>query len=281
MVGKRPKKHGSKLSASSEILAETGTASEAPSDSEGEGDLQNIELKNKLDEVLSKLDTILGENLQLRELNAQLCARIDTLENLLNKHASTTIPLPALEVACPDPPPPPVCRTPKKQYHALLLSDSIFRHVGADSPKKKDDIRGRAIVRDLPIVFARNQPPFLLKRVVVPGARCPRLLSEAFALASEYEFEEIIVHCGTNYLNEDSEIEDTFVEIIEFLRALKDKFQCRVTYSPILPRVSPQEQEPDNHYSPLSEFSANTLHAIRIINGEVGIFCEFISVLYI
>ena len=95
--------------------------------------------------------------------------------------------------------------------------------------------------------------------------------SEAFALASEYEFEEIIVHCGTNYLNEDSEIEDTFVEIIESLRALKDKFQCRVTYSPILPRVSPQEQEPDNHYSPLSEFSANTLHAIRIINGEVGI----------
>ena len=94
-------------------------------------------------------------------------------------------------------------------------------------------------------------------------------------LSQSHEFEEIIVHVGTNYLNDEWDPIPIFEEIQNFLGALKDIFShSRVTFSPILPRVLREEQEFDQRHEPLSEATLETIEMSRIINDEVHIFCE-------
>ena len=92
-----------------------------------------------LKELIVKLDSYLAENIKLRELNEALTKntetltkRIETLEQLLSEKnakeaSSTSIDTPSLPVSSP-----PAEKTP---YHALILSDSMLRHVGGDCPK--------------------------------------------------------------------------------------------------------------------------------------------------
>ena len=98
---------------------------------------QNNDLKYKLDNVLTKLDQILDENAKLREQNENFADRILTLENLLKYNENSDEPLAA------DPAQPVLLEAPKKEsYHALVLSDSLLRHVGISCPKDLKKTRG-------------------------------------------------------------------------------------------------------------------------------------------
>ena len=211
----------------------------------------------------------------LREQNNLLSGRIETLEILLTGDNSARSPL-----TSPSTPPSQPAETPsppKEKYNALIISDSIFRHVGADCPKKVGV--KRALERDIPLRLSKSLPLLKVKKVVIPGARCARLFDEASRLSQRYEFEEVVVHVGTNYINdEDCEPMPIFEEIQQFLGALKGAFKSRITFSPILPRVLREEQEYDQRYEPLSELTLQTIELCRIINHEVHLFCESNSI---
>ena len=51
-------------------------------------------------------------------------------------------------------------------------------------------------------------------------------------------------------------------------------FNCKITFSPIIPRVTQEEQKPENRREPLSKFSYEMLDKTRFINSEVIDFCE-------
>ena len=116
---------------------------------EGLNDLtqQNTELKSTLQSVLSKLDQILSENVTLREQNNHLSERIEILEKLLTGNSASDPDPPAL-------PSQPVSQ--KEKYHALVISDSIFRHVGADCPKKVGVKCAQE--RDIPLRLSKSLP---------------------------------------------------------------------------------------------------------------------------
>ena len=98
---------------------------------------QNNDLKYKLDNVLTKLDQILDENAKLHEQNENFADQILTLENLLKNNENLDEPLAA------DPAQPVLLEAPKKEsYHALVLSDSLLRHVGISCPKDLKKTRG-------------------------------------------------------------------------------------------------------------------------------------------
>ena len=106
---------------------------------------QNSDLKIQLGQVIDKLDKILEENISLRTKNEELTKRIVTLETLLSENvikecdesseANSTI------TPCPDTTP--FTPQPKQKHHALILSDSIMRHVVKDCPKNKKICRVR------------------------------------------------------------------------------------------------------------------------------------------
>ena len=144
--------------------------------------MQNCELKARLDEVLGKLDLILADNVNLRATNEKLRStneklnqRIETLETIVSTQQTS---------ANPDPQPlntstaAVVNKTKKEQYHVLILSDSIYRHVGIGCPKK-DGVKGRIIEKDIPVIFQKSQPLSKCKKFVCPGSRCGRIFEEA------------------------------------------------------------------------------------------------------
>ena len=163
----------------------------------------------------------------------------------------------------------------KARFDMLLLSDSMFRHVAADNPNPPNYVRGLALQQDIPIALTKSEPHkhFTVKKVIVPGARCPRLLAEASALALNFEFDEVVVSCGTNYL-QDSEAAEIITDTQQLLWALKGLFKCQITFSPIIPRVTQDEQKPENRREPLSQFSYEMLDKTRCVNAEVIVFCD-------
>ena len=140
----------------------------------------NIETNKKLNAILDKLDCVIKENESLKK-------RISFLEK-------ASEPAPS-QPPVPSPPPPPPSNSNKKQYDLLVLSDSIFRHVGGDCPKSNSQ-KG-ALITEVEIYHSRNDKSSFL-RAVVTGARSTRLYAEALLLLNEYKFKEIIVHVGTN-----------------------------------------------------------------------------------
>ena len=84
-----------------------------------------------------KYDALIAANNALREVNARLIDRVKALEKILNKLTPEEAPSP------PDYSPPsyvgsqpPVTLPGKKSYSVLILSDSIYRHVGGKCPIK-------------------------------------------------------------------------------------------------------------------------------------------------
>jgi FtsZ-binding cell division protein ZapB len=228
----------------------------------------NNDLQLKLDNVLSKLDQILDENAHLREQNLNFADRIRVLEELLKSNDNSRESCAVLSAQ-------PAFEAPQKErYDALVLSDSLLRHVGIECPKVRDPKDSRvkpAIIRDIPVRFTSNLH-LKVKKLVVPGACCDRIFSEAVILSQAYEFEEVIVHIGTNHLNRYSP-DETAIDIENLLRALKELFRCNVTFSPILPRVSHQEQDPENRYEPLLETTFETINMLRYINDKLADYC--------
>ena len=66
----------------------------------------------------------------------------------------------------------------KKHIHTLLISDSIMKYVEVD-----------------------KLPGSVIKKVI-PGARCGKLFLELTILNQHYTFDEVIIHCCTNYGND-------------------------------------------------------------------------------
>ena len=84
---------------------------------------------------------------------------------------------------------------PKIKYNALVLSDSIMRHVGGDLPSKKmippEEPHSKPVLtQDLPYVAPK---PYVLtvKKVVAPGARAAQLYNVAKELSNTRPLRDI------------------------------------------------------------------------------------------
>ena len=106
--------------------------------------------------------------------------------------------------------------TQKVVVDNLLLSDSIMRHVGFDNLCKGCDSY----------------------KLVVPGARCDRLLMELVALCRTHSFRSVIVHVGSNHIPHEDE-EEAADAVIKLLDVVKQLFPgARVAFSALLPKIS-------------------------------------------
>ena len=115
--------------------------------------------------------------------------------------------------------------------------------------------------------------PYVLtvKKVVAPGARAAQLYNIAKELAKTYAFEHVICHVGTNYVPHEHP-NDTIEEVSDLLAELKRIFNCRVTFSPILPRITLEDRQADGQN--LSPESLGLLNNIQLINTEIYRFCQ-------
>ena len=78
-------------------------------------------------------------------------------------------------------------RVNKIHKDVVILSDSIYRHVGSECPKKKP----------LEVVYSEFQLGSLsILKVICPGARCDRLFAEASFLHQTHTFGHVIVNVG-------------------------------------------------------------------------------------
>ena len=250
---------------------------------------ENQELKNTLKQINEKLEHLLAENTKLREENAVL--RELREENAVLSKRIDTLELSQIEKESTSPPPPPSKAPPvsdKQHYEVLILSDSMLRHVMGDCPKKSEEIKLKSAKKELPFHERKicqqaleqdipfkvdnspnprtNRRPIGIKKIVIPGARAPRLLSEAIHLAGSYSFEHVIVHVGTNYVPYAS-TDQAVSDINGLLDQLPYLFPgCRVTYSPILPRTTPEGKR----FPTMDDL----LEAIREINASVDEHCN-------
>ena len=132
--------------------------------------------------------------------------------------------------------PPPTNVGTKKHFDVLIISDSIYRHVGIECPKDRSAFTPRPIIS----TFDIGQITFM--KVVCPGARCDFLWAEAVLLNVNYNFDHVILHVGTNYVpnsmnNNPRSPLDTSDEICQLLNAIGPLLQAKVSYSYILPRL--------------------------------------------
>lgn len=143
----------------------------------------------------------------------------------------------------------------KKYFDVLILSDSIYRHVGTECPKdytKKE----HCIISDFTIGNSS------VLKVVCPGASCDTLLSKAaqlhsaYRLGSVYRFGLVVVHVGANYTDSSLSPYEISCEINGLLDELDALFQCKVTFSCILPQMD-----------------TSTLAGINFTNSLVDKFC--------
>ena len=215
---------------------------------------QNKNISEQLKACLEKLDSLIAENTVMK-------TRLSALET------GPVLP-PATPLLVATPPPP----TFRQHYNVLILSDSIYRHVGCEMPKIFNPAtRTRALTKDVHVLHSHaphiSTPDILVKKIVVPGARAARLWSEASLISRTHTFDEVIVHCGTNYLN-DPTADDNFIteELRSLIRGLQDLLTCQVTFSPILPRCTPDEQTPDRRRVPLSADSRLQLLRTNFLN---------------
>ena len=245
------------------------------------------------------------ENAFLREQNSQLAARIESLENTLSKRAPLVSVSTSTEELCstiiPDTcnvaqrPAPVAPELPlKTRFHTLVLSDSIFRHVAGECPTQRHSPETcvkfgvsrmpEKIVKDLDFAVTcpdlkehapkpQQHPPLAVKKVVIPGADCDRLFSEAVCLASEFEFEHVYIHVGTNLVDTYRTVEESITEISDLLESTRKIFGCNVTYSPILPRLLRSDRK-QVASAPLSEGSIKLIQCIRLINAGLHKFCN-------
>ena len=227
------------------------------------------------------------ENEQLRSVNDKLLARID---ELLQKFAEKPPPTPSAASSHdtlpsddsdndsiyigdsdsdPDDDPLPISEGSSR---TLILSDSVFRHVGSSCPKVAG-FRG-PIVDNFTLDEVRRDHQ--VKKIVVPGARTSRLWEEAARAAADPDnnFDNIIVCVGANYTHSGHTPNFALHEIQELLTELGNLYpEARISWSLILPQFHSHSEQ---HYRSL-------LQCIRYVNDEMTDFCDDngFSVLYV
>ena len=222
-----------------------------------------ITFTEKLTVITEQNKKILTENVALKDLNNILISRIKSLEARLDNEppiavSDDTILGPEISTnraAC-DKFGQPIADD--NSFDILLLSDSIYRHVGGACPKTTKG-PSPAIHRQYLMHGKR------VKKVIVPGGRCPRLLAEAAMIAQHHVFNEVIVHVGTNYVYSAQSPEETADEIENFLQSLTALMPASlISFSQVLPRILGEGAE-------ISE----TLNAIRLLNVSLRDACQF------
>ena len=227
-------------------------------------------LKEANDNLMSVNAAIMKENKELKEnmiINAQLQSPTDE-----PAAPSTSVPDTANAAAA----------TPKKYVDVLILSDSIFRHVGSICPKKlvRMDIRRRKLFEGMepPVEIIRDNFEIgntAIKKVVIPGARTDALLAEAASLHQEFDFGEIILHVGANYVPSCMRPGKKFVivhpnDVIEEIKSLLNELAelfpySEITYSVTLPQMDTSFLEDINHI--------NYRIALHCDATGYGVFC--------
>ena len=179
-----------------------------------------------------KVDNLVAQNTELISLlkqvlqeNKELKTRVVELEKRVAVAADVD------EVVVVDDP-------TKKNIDLLILSDSIYRHVGVSVPKEAIDRSAdpAPIYREFDICSNRVH----CLKIVIPGAKAPRLLAEAQKVAANYTFGEIILHCGANHIPHDEPSADAadviVTELYNLHLSVRDLFPHSViTFSQLLP----------------------------------------------
>ena len=137
----------------------------------------------------------------------------------------------------------------KKYHDVLILTDSIYRHVGTVCPKQNTPL-------NLPFASCFMVGNISVKKVVCPGARCDRLLSLAAELHINHSFGHVIVHVGVNYTRSQMPPLEVADEIKQLLDAVGELFDAKTSFSCALPVSNPR----------MTDY-------IDIVNGNVSDFC--------
>ena len=237
-------------------------------------------LKAATDEHIKKLTetnaALSKDNAELREVNKMLMTRVDellvTIKNSLPPPAPSQ-PTPAETEANETNP---VDDEDMEDFYeelddtldnVLILSDSIWRHVGVDCPRvtynlDREKPKGRA-----PIIKDFSMGSRKITKVVIPGAQVDRLWHEAVRLANEgLTYGEVILHCGTNYFRSRIPLAEGELDIRQCMLALAEVFpEARITYSKTLPRFDEEEEE--------DAFAVNS--DIDKLNRNMTSFCRW------
>jgi len=102
---------------------------------------------------------------------------------------------------------------------------------------------------------------------VVPGAQCIRLLSEAARVSQHCIFDHVIVHVGSNYAFSELASFEIADEIEQFLSEIQCLFDCKVSFSEILPRIL------DDSHDQLITFNN-----IGFLNKLIARGCEILKI---
>lgn len=140
-------------------------------------------------------------------------------------------------------------RVTKKFYDTLILSDSIYRHVGTECPKEN-------YPAGLPFASYFTVGNVSVMKVICPGARCDRLLSLAAELNMNYSFGHTILHVGANYTRSVTSPHDVSDEINALMDAVGALYDCKFSFSCMLPQSN-----------------QSVTGGINIVNTEVSDFC--------
>ena len=146
----------------------------------------------------------------------------------------------------------------------LILSDSMFRHVGVACPR---DRRKARLNNDFqpPIVaeFQLEKNAFV-KKIVIPGARAENLV-RAGSSAAQHDptvYDEVIFHAGTNYFSTQM---PTHVVLGRIKQALLDLTliypESEITFSAIVPRCGGDRESWENY-------------EIAYLNDEIERYCH-------
>ena len=239
--------------------------------------LSNLELFEKIEQTLeAKFDVkfqqlyeeihdLKGTNKKLIDLNCALIKQIHELKDHSNDASNIELSV-ELEDSNLDA----VEEEPKKHYDLLIISDSIYRHVGVPCPKgvglptAVTNLLGCST--HLPKTLKQEFSMLNLNclKVVVPGALAPRLLQEATLLHRDCSFSHIVVNCGANYVPHPDSQRPMFDwqgqaihETIFLLSFLQTEICESVAFSSILP-------QPRN---------AKMTGCINTINLKISHFC--------
>ena len=213
----------------------------------------------KFDQLSAELSEVKRTNGHLIELNKSLIAlnkqlRASSDEDGSNPSAvfaADEIPTPAVDA-------PPGQPNRRQFADVLILSDSIFRHVVSECPKEQDNKKSL-----IPVISNFSIGSATIIKAVCPGARCENLLSAAARLSTSHSFDHVIVSVGANYFSASRNGRvapspaDTAGDIQNFLVAIGDLFDARVTFSAILPQGD-----------------IRLIDDINYINTSISAFCE-------
>ena len=220
---------------------------------------------------------MLKENSELREINKSLAEKlerfmeqppypVDTAEDVSDDDASFTKDRTETDDEDDDEDVPYDHDdfTGSEGRNILIVSDSMFRHVGVACPKDRRKARLNNSFQPPIIKEFELEKNTYCKKIVIPGARAENLIRAASSSAQNDStvYDEVIFHAGTNYFNTGI---PTHLVLARLKQALVDLTRIypdsEITYSAIVPRCGGDREAWENQ-------------EIAYINDEMERFCH-------